>query len=578
MVVARLLLTVADLPATKKLIGAVSHAHGIHPCHHCGVYNGDLSSPIAYDWRALPPKLLSPKALLGEAFRHEDTRTSAQARLIEDTYGVRYSVLNKLIGMEHSKSAPLDHLHNLYLGLVKSFINILTQNDMFEGDIEGRSRAEVFSSIFNQAQYPGHLGKLPSGVTKQMMSGKAAGLKADQWKRVSQLLVHALSKPRRSDEADIPFKRNRKLWFGAAVSLCSGIRVLDSHKISLSDAEAATEDLAICARTMISLGAKLTINWHNAMHYPLHVKLFGPIGGYSTWALERNNGSLSRVKHNMKEKDIPSTLLRAWLREALLAAVLHNPAPDISATERAAIELLLADRLTTLGTVMLNEILIRRNITARLPPPMKISPVNLKKYPAAYECLLAYVQLHHPEYDFVGRITVGDRRPCLPVTSERYLLHTHVVHQGFKFCSALYNRTVRDQYALACLEDEASRELVQVRLFLSATLVVKNRPDLELRLALVDKFQKGVPDQAWGYRSIDLGYRIYHDRHEAGGPLFIPIAALQASVIVSKFDQLITCVSCDREGQEPEFWLDSDDPQADALGLEDARGETDDET
>lgn len=133
----------------------------------------------------------------------------------------------------------------------------------------------------------------------------------------------------------------------------------------------------------------------------------------------------------MKERDIPTTLMRAWIREVMLAAVLFNPAPDASPTEKEAIAALLADRTAINSTVLLNEA-YRANATARLPPPMKVAVVNLRKYPGAYQALVDYLATYHPEYEFVDRITVGDTRPCVPVSSERYRLYTHIVHQGYK--------------------------------------------------------------------------------------------------------------------------------------------------
>ncbi|KAG7530175.1 hypothetical protein FFLO_05223 [Filobasidium floriforme] len=572
LVCTRLLFTACDLPATKKVIGAVSHAHGRHPCHHCGVTLVDVNTAAAYDWRRLPPKEADSAELLRQAFLHKDARTGGEAKAIEDEYGVRYSVLNGLTGMSHSKSAPVDPLHNLYLGLVKSFVNLLCDNDLFEGELDGTPRIELFAGVFNRARYPGHLGRLPSKVTRQVLAGRAAGLKADQWKRIAQLLVHALSPARRSREGeeDVPFRRNRSLWFAAAVSLCAGIRILDSHFISLSDAEDAVEDLAICSRTILRLGGRLTINWHNAMHYAEHIKLYGPISSFSCWAFERNNGTLARVNHNTKERDIPSTIIRAWIREACLGTVLHNPSPTATATELAAIEALIADPELARGTVMLNEIM-KAALRARLPAPLKTSPVNLDQYEHSHQALLRYVNEHHPDYQFVGNLAMVDRRPYLPVRSERYLIYTHVIYHGFKFCSALYNRSVRDQWALASMTPD-SRDLVRIRLFLTATLVVRGKPPLNLELVLVDTYQTADRGHyPWSHRNIDLGYKAYLQDPEPE-PRFLPIASLQASVITAKATNqvdgpILVAMSCDRDGGEPEFWLQSDGPQQDAVGI-----------
>lgn len=125
------------------------------------------------------------------------------------------------------------------------------------------------------------------------------------------------------------------------------------------------------------------------------------------------------------------TLMRAWVRDGRLAALLNNPARNASPTEKAAIMMLLADKEALKGTVMLAEA-FRALATARLPKPLKVSPVDLRKYPLAYSSLLTFVQETFPEYNFVGRLNAHDPRPCLPATSERYSLYSHVVYQGFK--------------------------------------------------------------------------------------------------------------------------------------------------
>lgn len=162
-----------------------------------------------------------------------------------------------------------------------------------------------------------------------------------------------------------------------------------------------------------------------------HIKLYGPISSFSCWAFERNNGTLARVNHNTKERDIPSTIIRAWIREACLGTVLHNPSPTATATELAAIEALIADPELARGTVMLNEIM-KAALRARLPAPLKTSPVNLDQYEHSHQALLRYVNEHHPDYQFVGNLAMVDRRPYLPVRSERYLIYTHVIYHGFK--------------------------------------------------------------------------------------------------------------------------------------------------
>lgn len=131
-----------------------------------------------------------------------------------------------------------------------------------------------------------------------------------------------------------------------------------------------------------------------------------------------------------------------------------------------------------------------------------------------------------------------------------------------RFCSRFYSRTRRDQYALAQLGPMDPRRLVRLHIFLQADLSIEGHPPLQLRLALVE----AVPpldenNYPWGYRSIDLGIRIYANERQ---PLqMVPISSLQALAIVCLVrtpldgDALIA-VSCDPDGQEPEYYLQAD--------------------
>ncbi|KAH8081106.1 hypothetical protein HD553DRAFT_259885, partial [Filobasidium floriforme] len=317
-------LTVSDLPATRKLSGAMGLSHKEHPCQYCDITKADIDLPSGYDWRHLP-KHASAATKLQAAFQHE-VGTPDERLAIEETYGVRYSSIARLIGFEHAKSCAPDPLHNSFLGQVRSFVTILMDNQMFEGDIEGTERIDIFASYFENTDYPGHLGRIPNRIARQLVGRRrkntqvqvGSALTADQWKRISQLLPGALFAAWRSEGSNIipdedmpidtteeeprPFRRNRAVWYRIAVSLCAGLRILHAHSISIADAEGAVE-----------VSAHLTINWHIAMHYADFVRLYGPLSGFTCFAFERNNGTLSRVNHNGKTgSDLAAILHRAW--------------------------------------------------------------------------------------------------------------------------------------------------------------------------------------------------------------------------------------------------------------------------
>ncbi|KAG7553631.1 hypothetical protein FFLO_02986 [Filobasidium floriforme] len=421
------------------MVGAVSYAHNKHPCHQCGITLRQVNEESGYDWDNLPR--YSPSEMVEAAFEHQHASAKRKAE-IKSQYGVRYSPLVQLVGFQHSYACPVDPLHNSFLGIGKSLINMLFDNNLLEGLHFEDSRRDIFTAVFEEANYPGHLGRIPARVTRQFATNKrgkaGSALKADQWKRIVQLLPLALfmgfraedsdnipGKKRRSDESeqttDGP-RRNRAEWYRLALLVTASLQVLHAHAISVT-----------AAVGLLSLGQHLSINWHNSMHYAECVALYGPLTGFATWALERNNGTLSRVNHNGQERDVPTTLLRSWELEGGLCAMIANPAPDADEREIRALESLLSAPQYARGTLMIEEM---RGVAAdwriRLPPPLqKGSLVDLNQR-GAYEPLLEYMQAQYPNYGFVDMGDYLGDRPCLPVRSAGYRLYTHATYNGFK--------------------------------------------------------------------------------------------------------------------------------------------------
>ncbi|KAG7562023.1 hypothetical protein FFLO_02495 [Filobasidium floriforme] len=563
---ARILLNASDLPAVKKLTGCASHSSNRHPCHWCGIQKAQLNTIDAYQWRNLPPKRGGAQGLIEACFAQE-TANYRERMDIEQEYGVRFSEFLRVAGFEHGRSNPIDPLHNSFLGLSKAFVNWLFQHDMFAGELDGVSRKTIFCDVYENADFPGHLGRIPARISRQFSSDKkkaGAGLKADQWRRVVQMLPVALYCAWRTQDGDEidPIIRNRVLWYRAALSLTAGLRILHAHSISMDHAEGGVQDLSNAASQLLALGVHLTINWHMAMHYAECVMLYGPLSGFGTWAFERNNGALSRALHNQKPHDVPSTLMRFWWRELLLIAILSNPSPNATEREKQALADILADREQFRGTVMMEE---ARQASPKmcLPQPYQKSRIVDLGQHAAYQPFLDYLSTHYPEIGFIDQYQYLDGRPCVPRRSNEYRLYTHVIYQGYKFCSALYSRTRRDQYALALTEDGHTRHLVRIKLFLSGDLFVgPRRPPIHVELALVETFHT-VPGTSlpWGVRSIDTGIRIY--TQAVKDTRFIDLASLHASTIVSKIatsnhGDCLVSISCDKEGEKPEFWLAAD--------------------
>ncbi|KAH8079625.1 hypothetical protein HD553DRAFT_254952, partial [Filobasidium floriforme] len=329
----------SDLLAAKKLIGVVSHASKMHPCHQCSTTLAEINKPAGYDWRNF--RYRSPDVLLKAAFEYERAGRERRQEL-EDRYGVRFSPLLRLLGVDHGHSSPVDGLHNSFLGIAKSLVNMLLQRRLFspssledyiEDEVDEDDRIAAFVAVFEEAVYPGHLGRLPARVTKQFATDRekaGSGLKADQWKRIMQLLPIALFMALKGETDQIPDRdldNPSEIDAEGEVDVLANLPTLHGgiapsqrpqpdrpkkKKAKRGKRLVAVDDLSQAAQDIMASGGRLTINWHIAMHHVETVKRYGPLSGYSTYAFERNNGKLARVKNNGQEKDLPITLMRSW--------------------------------------------------------------------------------------------------------------------------------------------------------------------------------------------------------------------------------------------------------------------------
>lgn len=506
----RVLFCSLDTPATKKLINASSYAHKTHPCHYCKLDKAGINDPLAYRVDGLPACGDQPD-VLAAIFAHKG-RNDAYLQGSVARYGFRYSEIMRLVGFNTAATSPLDPMHNSFLGLTMAFVNWLFECDLLPG-----TQADRFRATFETASYPGHLGRIPARVGKQLrMKGKkrkraeeseatekkvGTGLKADHWKRILHMLPIALYNAWRDPEthgviditdeersfaedtarqrlaarnaglharpentpglrqaAGVPFSnvpttgptvpptisstagteqptlatseeageesqpnpnvvRDRRQWYDAALSLTAALRILHAHHISYAEARDAVRILAQTARNLIGMGAHLTINWHASMHYAqslsylqnswtaqlthrlVHgfVALYGPLSGFGTWALERNNGILASVNHKHNPAEVPTTLMRHWVAESRLTAILNNPALDASRIEKESLQDYLRKDKRVRGSLMQEEARHAGEQMKLCRPIAKTVPIDLAKL-KIYNAVLDYVQEHHPQF------------------------------------------------------------------------------------------------------------------------------------------------------------------------------------
>lgn len=69
------------------------------------------------------------------------------------------------------------------------------------------------------------------------------------------------------DDEEMREQMDMDKWWQVIVELCTGMRILHSHKISYREAGIGVEALAQAAKGLLALDLPLKPNWHIAMHY-----------------------------------------------------------------------------------------------------------------------------------------------------------------------------------------------------------------------------------------------------------------------------------------------------------------------
>jgi hypothetical protein len=155
------ILIASDTPASKKVLNAAGQFDGQNPCHYCGLPFADFNTVNGYHPGCLPRKG-HPSEILRSIFDCKNDPDYQKCKSWED-YGFRYSEIMKLAGFDPSFTSPLDPMHNSFLGLAMSFVNMLFKNHLLPD-----TQAQAFRDTFSTTEYPSHLGRVPKAVAEQL--------------------------------------------------------------------------------------------------------------------------------------------------------------------------------------------------------------------------------------------------------------------------------------------------------------------------------------------------------------------------------------------------------------------------
>lgn len=419
-----------------------------------------------------------PKTQLNAAARHKSGSNAARDA-IEKTYYVRWSELCRLVGFEHSSFCPPDSMHCMALGLTQALLNWIVNSGILDEPLIRRGsrsdktprspltgnpiddwRYRELESAINDWTWPSHIGRLAQNVVSMMAAPKgdgAAKVKADEWNRVRMALPFALKNALQDEDSDDisagynEVTRKRRALYAAVVDFVAAIRTLLARSVSVNAAYEAQELLSSATQAFVRLGMPLTINWHLAQHFAPFIERYGPVGSWSTWAYERDNGTLARTR--LFKGDLAKlavSLMNRWNRELLLRAVLENPAPDASEAELRFCRQTIArlDSKVVQGTFLVNEYRSRKsNLQIMLPPKPLSSQVSLTLLgDETYAAVVFYLRQICPHLELRDERMIGARGTPVPIRGHSSF--QFVRHNGYKF-SAKHVPKARDRWALA---------------------------------------------------------------------------------------------------------------------------------
>ncbi|KAJ9115763.1 hypothetical protein QFC24_006871 [Naganishia onofrii] len=462
----------------------------------------------------------------------------------------------RLTTFEPAASSVIEPMHNSYLGIVKDFTSILFHADVL---MDGE-RTEKFGRVFKDAVYPSHLSRIPDRIREQIedtgLKANGANLKADQWKRLSQMLPVVAFIEWEEDEEEMREGTDMDRWWRVIIELCTGMRILHAHNITYREAVVGVEALSRAAK---------------------YILLYGPLSGMGGWSFERHNGVLVRVKNNKNTRSISQTLLRNWIMQSRLLSIISNPSPTAPPAELHALERIRDNRAPrrphgrAVRRVVADDVTGETRIMTLSAPVSPSKSVNLEAL-KVYGPLLDYLHQRHEdlhfrhylsvEYDasFVAPVRTNVLASMSAIRSDQYYAHSSAKFDDYKFNSSeIYGRTDRDRYALAADVDRETRNLCLVRLIL--TLNIFHRPSrrtIPFELAFVDFYQgQDQSDLPWKEKGIGMGIKVY--RQDITRHTFIPVQNLQAPAIVISHTRTddhpyLFAISSDTEGPEPEYF------------------------
>ena len=267
-----------DLPATRKVCGfySFSSLYGCSKCLKQFVTTSFGSKPdySGFDTSIWPSRdLTTHKA---KAYTSKEASTASAQIKIEQSYGIRYSVLLSLPYFDVIRHHVVDPMHALFLGIAKHTVKVWRDLDIITLDHLSIMQEKVDNMI-----PPPKVGRIPRKIQSGFMA-----FTADEWKNWIVLYSPYVL-------LDLLPERHYQCWC-CFVDAC---QLICQPLISRDEIDTAHDLLIRFCLMFETLYGKnaCTPNMHMVCHLRDIMLDYGPVYGYWCFSFERYNGMLESM-------------------------------------------------------------------------------------------------------------------------------------------------------------------------------------------------------------------------------------------------------------------------------------------
>ncbi|KAI7897859.1 uncharacterized protein BX663DRAFT_444225 [Cokeromyces recurvatus] len=287
----------SDLPAQRKCLGLAAHSAAF-ACHKCNYAFKELpSNPFKQDFTNFDDDewaLRSNSTHRANAYKWKSASTSTEAKKLVKANGTRWSSLLRLSYFDPIRFAPIDVMHNCYLGVAKRMMLSAWRGE--GGPVSSNEEPRITKQELNEMASSMEGLTLPYGydigaLKREITAGDGfSNMKADEWRVFILALSPFLLSMRLNARLLVHwmlFVEANKYLGSACISLEEVDTMHTLLKQFLQEFKYVYQDQGL-----------LTINSHNLLHIKNGILDYGPAMSHWLFNFERYNSDLKAFNVN----------------------------------------------------------------------------------------------------------------------------------------------------------------------------------------------------------------------------------------------------------------------------------------